>query len=518
MRNLLLIIVCLFFYITENVKSNDGVQSISQSGSSAYLFISLKDCSSCNSGRISEIIKLFEKSTESLKEYHFIVKEKITKNELKLLNKKYSTNKIIGSKEIKNSNDFNIRSTPYILIINADNKIVLEGNLLNIKFKTISSLLSITQSLKKSKSIKLINQSDILNIEKVHLNFKDYSLYILDDVQDKIFIINLLDGNSEILYSLNASIDYLNDSNFKKIVSKFEKPKATIESFIPDIENDKIINIFIKAYTTKIEIKKEDTTIYFIPKTLVLKYNTITKFEKVYTGISSNEISLDYNTIFIDNKNYYVVGRNIPKCNNFPYFEVADSTYIIFQFGLKFDSCKNMLLIKTIIDSTRENFFSFFQSEVISSGNKYILYNSLNYSFFSFKINNDGISLIDKINPHGTLKKYFDEIKNLNLTPKIIIENPDHFKIKSDFVLINMISTDDKVWVLLTEKNKNEYVIGKKIQIYNTDGQFLKEFSLDLLEDEKLIETKLLYCDNKRISLLSKYEDDGWFITEYIIK
>jgi hypothetical protein len=484
-----------------------------------YVIISLKDCTSCNFNKVVEIIKMLKKISKPSDQIQLLVKEKVNIKEMNILKKKYSSENILNLNDYIHIKNQSIPTTPYLIVSNnEDSTIIYKNNLLSLNEKLLTSIFN--DQIVCSKSTALSNNFEILNIAKSTLDLVNNRLFIFDDVQDKIFSVNLQDGSISLIYTSDKIKEYIKSKYHFSILKNMKKPETIIESFIPDNINKDNLNIIIRTFEIDIEINHQDTIVNYLPRLILLKVDLNEYVENYNKRLNHGKFYFNFEYIIGDKINNYVTGKNIPLCNDYPYSEIADSTYILFKFSdTNFENFKPLLTIQSIINVTNKSFYSFFASEIITNKkNDFALYSSLNRTYITFNIINDSVKNIRNIIPTGAFESYYENVNSLNLTPKELINNPAIFKINTKYYFFNMLCSENNIAVFLIEKNNDDEIISNLIQFYNFEGKFINEFTYNYNDKDPIIESNMVGIDNEKLYILNKQENKGWSILEFLYK
>jgi|GEM_PF-4806292 len=497
--------------IVKAEKSNVCVSDfLNQKDYTIIYFLSLKECTSCYDGKIKFMNNSFSKKYNV--QFVYVYYEKLSQKEIRFMNKKYKSNYIFSKDDNIFENTYFSNSSPNMMIINKVGDILYNGFPLD---ESIKEIININQHTLINKiDIKLKNDL-LFSAKNIIYNNNDNILYVFDNVQSSILLISMIDGGIINTINIVDSVDnfFLINDTLLELKKKYQE-KGVIKTFYFDSKNR--INVIYQVQEIQLEIEENiknnnfDSTIIIYPKTLLVKYYSdsifsITPFE------NNNQYQFDFDkSIYQNNRLYLVCHKHFNNIDELMH-EDANETFFLASFDTNFSDIKYEYSISDIPITTQKKYYSIFAPVFINKNDKFIFFSDLNTIFFSVDNLNKKTRLVK---PFGTMALYFNYNSSKGITPKKILTK----KMKAldfPYYVSDLLYNNDTIFVLFHYYD-NHNIVYSKIQLYDTNGDFINEILLKNEKNKKILEMKFVRVNDNKLEFLIKYENLGWKI-QFII-
>ncbi|MBK9246693.1 MAG: hypothetical protein IPM69_00905 [Ignavibacteria bacterium] len=401
---------------------------------------------------------------------------------------------------------------PELYVLTGNGRILFHQNdIPHSSFDTKAIRDSITTRFSENQSVLLKEKTGFIQvINSVALNSNHDKLALVDLAQNKIRVFNTVSGEQEFTVLSSDTLKYF----FRK--DKYDRDWQLLEQMGAGLvdfagicfahNSDTLISIaaLFSGYTldTIIRIKngKPDSTEQARwQKQLVMisSFNgRITEISHVpqdnnwLTSLSSVDDA--YTFTGLSGGIYAIAGTN--------FMAHSDSVFMVGRYHTKSKRMEPFLSLNNIISSCKTvSFNPGFQGSIASSiASPEIFYLNIWNSIFMIASANGSAKCVE---PKGILK---DNMRYENI-------NPQQIAMRADTFYNAEITRNEKgVVVIMTKRNTTKQIVKVVIQSYSLNGEFIREDSLPIPEDDYLLDARIVGAWSNKIMLLCKWKKMRW--------
>ncbi len=507
--NIGMILIILNYYGDQNALADSDMEfnwkNLNKQGYTCIYYISLNQCHGCYQDRIRKIDDYFSVQYKKYRSI-YILQEDYSKKEIEGVRKLMQTKNVFSIVNTDLKNYLNMNEESFHLI-DPTGRIILAEKIMF--FKNIGNLVNSNYHLLKKTDIAL-PPNNILIPHKIEYNDNTNSFYILDKLQNIILKYNSYNGDIIDTYYMPDAINHhfwkSTDSNYYASYCN----KATYENIISDTSADSALIIFAKTCYLNIQKSVYENSIDSI---LIYRYPIFArqspfKCENPVPLVDTNYY-LDLSSVIM--RNGMLIFNN-SKCTKAG-CPVNEKEYPVLLS--KNDANYSSLITVADLSATDSNLFRMnYGIKLIannSNDSSFVMYSQLNKSIYSIILNSRNKAIaIRKLNYQGILNEFFYNLQNF-----LTLNQQQQREFEWNYFL-NDITTDENEILILSIKKDYHHnfkpISHISIQKYNLLGDFLKEYAIDLDDDERINDIHIIGYDSPRLFLLIK-NSDKWTIS-----